>query len=124
MHADEFLKSNPVENRILHQVKLSEVKTDEATPAETNTPDGLMLLGPVSFIVSWTVLFLMLSKIGTAARNEILVSIKRLHQVPCRNCQFFSNNTYLKCAVNPSTVLTEQAFNCSDYLPGNSKFLD
>ena len=35
--------------------------------------------------------------------------------VPCRNCCFFAQNQYLHCAVHPSTVLTAQAANCSDY---------
>jgi len=36
--------------------------------------------------------------------------------IPCTTCRFFSNNTYLKCAVQPTLVLTEQAKNCPDYL--------
>lgn len=119
MHADEFLKLIAVENKILLQVKVSEV-SPEAKPEAVNVPNALMFLGPVGFIVSWTVLFLMLSKVGTVARNEIFVSVKRLHRLPCRNCQFFTNNAYLKCAVNPTLVLTEKAFDCSDYSPKDS----
>lgn len=119
MHADEFLKLIAVENKILLQVKASE-GSPEAKPEAVSVPDALMLLGPVGFIVSWTVLFLMLSKVGTVARNEIFVSVKRLHRLPCRNCQFFTNNAYLKCAVNPTLVLTEKAFDCSDYSPKDS----
>lgn len=119
MHADEFLKPIAVENQNLLQVKVSEV-SPEARPKTVNAPDALMMLGPVGFIVSWTVLFLMLSKVGTVARNEICVSVKRLQRLPCRNCQFFANNAYLKCAVNPALVLTEKAFNCSDYSPKDS----
>ncbi|MCU0549953.1 MAG: hypothetical protein MUC48_11450 [Leptolyngbya sp. Prado105] len=37
--------------------------------------------------------------------------------MPCRSCQFFSNNGYLKCAVNPSIALTKSAIDCSDYCP-------
>lgn len=121
MHADEFLKPIAVENQNLLQVKVSEVPPEQARPETVNAPDALIFLGPVGFIVSWTVLFLMLSKVGTVARNEIFVSVNRLQRLPCRNCQFFANNAYLKCAVNPALVLTEKAFNCSDYSHKDSK---
>jgi hypothetical protein len=54
-----------------------------------------------------------------------------LHQVnsskhpdtnPCKNCRFFSDNTYFKCAVHPDTVLTKAASNCHDYCPQPRKF--
>lgn len=35
--------------------------------------------------------------------------------IPCKKCHFYSNNTQLKCAVHPSTALTDQAENCPDY---------
>ena len=50
------------------------------------------------------------------AQNKKRSSSNYYHQVPCKNCQFFSNNRLLKCAVHPTTVLTERALNCSDYL--------
>lgn len=49
--------------------------------------------------------------------------LSRLNQVPCVNCHFFTTNSYLKCAVNPSTVLTKQAIDCPDYCPCNGKSL-
>ncbi len=113
------LNQGTAQNKILHEIKLSE-NIDKAKPEGLNTTDFLMLLGPFSFIMGWAVLFVMLSKIGRAARDEIFVSIKHLHQIPCRNCRFFCNNPYLKCAINPSIVLTEQALDCSDYAPCES----
>jgi len=44
-----------------------------------------------------------------------------LNRVPCKNCHFFTMNPYLKCGVNPATVLTKQAIDCPDYRPRNSK---
>ena len=38
------------------------------------------------------------------------------YKLTCENCHFFSKNSFLKCAVNPSIVLTEQAIDCSDYI--------
>jgi hypothetical protein len=47
--------------------------------------------------------------------GEKFTTVNCLHQLPCRNCRFFTNNHYLYCTVHPSIVLTEQALDCSDY---------
>ncbi len=49
-----------------------------------------------------------------------LSSFKPPPKTPCFRCRYFSNNSYLKCALHPVTALTEQAVNCRDYYP-NSK---
>lgn len=36
-------------------------------------------------------------------------------QSTCLKCQYFSKNMYLKCAVNPSIVLTKEAKDCPDF---------
>lgn len=41
--------------------------------------------------------------------------LKHDPKIACRQCQFFSKNHYLKCAVHPDTVLTKEARNCRDY---------
>ncbi|MFB6274958.1 MAG: hypothetical protein ABEI32_02265 [Halothece sp.] len=38
-----------------------------------------------------------------------------MHQIPCPNCQFFTNDHRLKCTVHPLIANTEQAINCQDY---------
>ncbi|WP_373403961.1 hypothetical protein [Cylindrospermopsis raciborskii] len=42
---------------------------------------------------------------------------QKMHQIPCPNCQFFTNNYRLKCTVNPYTASTEGAIGCPDYHP-------
>lgn len=101
----------------LDDEKLSAEKQDEAT-----TPDGAMLLAPIYFLAfTGALIFLKRSKSHKAAQNRN-TTLKRLNQIPCRNCQFFKENQYLKCAVHPSTVLKEEAINCPDYCPQNEKF--
>lgn len=114
MGADELLKDSTPE-KDFSQVTVSEVKQNEIQHSDINAPETLVFLGPIAFIISWAILFLMLSKIGRGATNEILMNIKPLNQVPCKNCHFFSNNAYLKCALQPSLVLTTKAIDCSDY---------
>ncbi|MBE9193511.1 hypothetical protein IQ230_24880 [Gloeocapsopsis crepidinum LEGE 06123] len=47
--------------------------------------------------------------------------LSHLNRVPCMHCHFFSTNPYLRCALNPVTVLTQEATDCSDYRRRNSK---
>ena len=46
--------------------------------------------------------------------------IRRLHQVPCSHCAYFTGDYRLKCAVNPISALTEAAIGCSDYVSNSS----
>ncbi len=36
------------------------------------------------------------------------------YKVPCYECKYFSHSSYLKCALHPVTVLTEEAVDCRD----------
>lgn len=40
---------------------------------------------------------------------------KKMHQIPCSKCQFFTNDYRLKCTAQPYIANTEEAINCSDY---------
>lgn len=77
--------------------------------------------GSLGFIVAWIVFFLMLSKLRTVVDNKIVFKVNSLNKLPCQNCEYFCSNNYLKCAVQPSMVMTEAAKNCPDYSPQNSK---
>jgi hypothetical protein len=40
-----------------------------------------------------------------------------MHEIPCSECKFFTNNHRLKCTVRPTIANTEEAIDCSDYRP-------
>jgi len=44
-----------------------------------------------------------------------LLTIRRLHQIPCSRCRFFANSPYLKCPVHPTIALSSQAIDCRDF---------
>jgi hypothetical protein len=48
-------------------------------------------------------------------RKRTASSQTSLPKIPCYNCRFFDNNPHLKCAIQPSLVMSEEAFNCPDY---------
>ncbi len=46
---------------------------------------------------------------------DAIAQAKRMHQIPCTKCRFFTGDYRLKCTVNPSLANTEQAIDCGDY---------
>jgi hypothetical protein len=46
---------------------------------------------------------------------DVIAQAKKMHQIPCTNCRFFTGDYRLKCTINPSVANTEQAIDCTDY---------
>ncbi len=40
---------------------------------------------------------------------------RRMHRIPCANCQYFSGDYTLKCALHPSQAGTFDAIDCGDF---------
>ncbi len=76
----------------------------------TNLP---MILCP---ILICSLLVILCLSICAAVRDGI-TRLKRLHQVPCSHCAFFTGDYRLKCTVHPSKALSEEAIGCLDYEP-------
>ncbi len=53
-------------------------------------------------------------------RKRASFGFKPSPKVICHRCQYFSDNRYLKCALHPVTVLTEETINCADHRSINS----
>ena len=53
----------------------------------------------------------------SVALREGFYQIRRLHQVPCSDCDFFTNDYRLKCTVRPCVACTEDAIGCTDFEP-------
>jgi len=47
--------------------------------------------------------------------HDGIAQLKRLHQIPCSRCAFFTGDYRLKCTAHPCKALSEQAIGCSDY---------
>ncbi|MEH2382746.1 MAG: hypothetical protein V7K27_28320 [Nostoc sp.] len=121
MYHDPMLQKTVAANSNLHPVILSEAKKEQAKTHELTFPDLAISLSPVGLVISWIVFFLILRKFRAFLADKMVFSIKGLDKLPCKNCRFYSHNHYLKCAVNPSIVLTQEAINCSEYSPSNKK---
>jgi hypothetical protein len=74
------------------------------------------ILVPLCFVFAWGIVGLVGWSLWSATRDSIKAA-QRMHQIPCANCQFFTNTHYLKCPVHPSSAGTEEAVNCMDFEP-------
>ncbi len=43
--------------------------------------------------------------------------LKKLHQVPCDSCQYFTGEYLLKCTVHPCKAFSEEAIDCLGFAP-------
>jgi hypothetical protein len=50
-----------------------------------------------------------------SALREGWSNLRKLHQIPCSRCAFFTGDYHLKCTVHPCKALSEEAINCLDY---------
>lgn len=73
-------------------------------------------LVPICFILAWSFVVLVVWNVYTSFR-DMTKNAKRMHQIPCANCQFFTGDYNLKCTVRPTDALSEDAIECPDYSP-------
>ncbi|MBN3905827.1 MAG: hypothetical protein HWQ35_04345 [Nostoc sp. NMS1] len=113
------------------QSTLIEANLANTTHKDTKLHEGdipliAVFLAHISFMIVWAIVVYLVSSFCKALEDppenavqdkDEIVSIKHIQQHPCKSCQFFNKNSYLKCAVNPATTLTKEALNCSDYIP-------
>ncbi|MBD2213525.1 hypothetical protein H6G27_27160 [Nostoc linckia FACHB-104] len=122
MSFEQILQKNVVADENLSQVIRKDVKYEQPKPNQVNITDVAISLTPLALLISGIVFFLMLRKSQAIVDNKRFFIINGLKKVPCKNCKYYSSNHYLKCAVNPSLVMTEEAKECAEYLPDKSKF--
>lgn len=72
------------------------------------------MLVPLCFVLAWGIVLLAIWNVVSALRDGVSRA-QKMHQIPCANCRYFTNNHLLKCPVHPETALSEAAINCRDY---------
>lgn len=88
-----------------------------------NPPEFVGTILPVYLAIATGVIIIFHS---SRKREQSLASdlLNHFNRVPCMKCRFFNMNPHLKCAVNPSVVLTKGAIDCRDYHPRNNRYFD
>jgi hypothetical protein len=74
------------------------------------------IIVPICFFIAWGFVLALGWTLWSAVRDTA-TKTKQMHQIPCANCQFFTNDYRLKCTVQPTIANTENAIGCSDYRP-------
>lgn len=69
---------------------------------------------PFCFVCAWGLISLLVWSLGSAIRDSVKQA-KRMHQIPCARCVFFTSDYHLKCPVQPKIALSEDAIDCPDY---------
>ena len=64
----------------------------------------------------WTVVATVLYWRLIAIAQQGVNHLKRLHQIPCDNCAYFTGDYRLKCTVNPTIAMSETAIGCRDFV--------
>jgi hypothetical protein len=67
---------------------------------------GLTVTGSLSLLSVWSIL---------RTLKQGVSHLKRLHQIPCCRCQYFTGDYRLKCPVQPLIACTEESINCRDF---------
>ena len=84
-------------------------------PPSLKLPQGVIGLLPLVLVLAWAIALRWSSK-GKGLPDP-RGGDRRHHKIPCKTCQFFKDNPYIKCAVHPSIAATKSAIECSDYTP-------
>ena len=116
------MNPNTKEVVTLQEAKLAEVKPNEINSATEGilVTEGILLV-PFVALLCWLILSIRTLKALKSVQNKTAIPLDYKNSCPCKKCHFFLNNHYLKCAIHPSIVLTEQASNCPDYCSQKDK---
>ncbi len=73
-----------------------------------------MMMQILRGLIAWGFLALAVVQIGRML-TEGTANARRMHQIPCSKCQYFSGDYTLKCALHPSRAGSEAAIDCGDF---------
>ena len=71
-------------------------------------------LQPICFGVAWIVIITLASNLFQLFRDG-QQRLHTLHQIPCSQCRYFTDDVHLKCTVHPFIALSEEAIGCADF---------
>jgi hypothetical protein len=119
MNSSRFAAEN-TENRIPYTYTESNQSSLRSLPPDPINTQSLVGWGLVGLGFSCLIFLICLVKVRGNTRKKVVYPSKDLQEIPCRTCRYFTGDPYLKCAVNPSVVLTKEALNCLDYTVAGS----
>jgi hypothetical protein len=70
---------------------------------------------PVAFTIFMSLGLVKLAWSTWKTLKQDWLYLKKLHQIPCDRCVFFTGEHHLKCTVHPYKAFHEEAIGCLDY---------
>jgi hypothetical protein len=95
-------------------IELNQGSSIQAKVDQTNRLEGGITL-IIAFTTFLILLFWIKKRAGKTVRVQSEYSKNQSSEIPCYKCKFFQDNPYLKCAIQPSIVLTKEALDCSEH---------
>lgn len=109
------------EKPVLTRTEIVPAPADRAPAANPSiAQEASLLLVPICFIAIWAGVVCIIADTWKLNRKEVK-NTRQLAQLPCKKCQYFSNNPYMKCAVNPYVAMTPAANDCAEFRSRNPK---
>ncbi len=71
-------------------------------------------LKPIYLLTAWVLMLTLASNMFRFIADVIKRS-RKMHQIPCTNCRYFTNDYHLKCTAQPKIANTESAIDCPDF---------
>ena len=109
-----YYEANSPEESVVQEVPIPEKPVNQTSKSLEGI--GLVYLTSGFLAIVSIIVFLKHLQVRKVVRGQFYLS-QPFHKIPCTNCQYFNNNLYMKCAVQPSIVLSENAKDCTDYQP-------
>jgi hypothetical protein len=75
-----------------------------------------VIFGALAALLVWLCCFYLVWAVFVGLRRGYR-QVRRMHSIPCTQCRYFTGDTLLKCAVHPTTALTEEAIDCPEFRP-------
>lgn len=96
----------------------SQTATSQVEPPRPNLPtsgEAITQYAVPGLILLCFIIAFIASSFPSVPKLTQKIIFKRPSKIPCQNCRFFSNSSYLKCAVHPTAAMTQSAIDCLDY---------
>jgi hypothetical protein len=72
------------------------------------------ILVPLCLVTAWGLVGLVAWNVVAAVREGVNRATV-MHQIPCAECRYFTNDHRLKCPLHPRIALSEAAIDCADF---------
>jgi hypothetical protein len=74
-----------------------------------------LLIYKLAFMLGISLSLIYFTRSAWKTLKQDWLYLKRLHQIPCDRCVFYTGEYNLKCTVHPHKAFQEEAIGCLDY---------